>query len=363
MREIQNFVSDRRWALRARNCLGSTRAITAKYNELFNALVTERYRGLFEETLRRFRSDVKVTIETRGSKGETVRQLVLNPKVFRPGFSIDQILSEGEKRAVAVADFLTEAALDQRNNGIILDDPVTSLDDNWKNTLAACLAEAAKTRQVVVLTHDLAFLYRIKERAEQLQVDVASHWVREENGRPGFIHLDNSPVCERDYKSAKIANDYYARAKNAKPAEQQALLQQGFGALRTSYEALIIFEVFNEVVARFEERLSFGRLKDVRVDPKLAEEIIRRMEALSRHIEGHLHSDTFASTKSSPATLLEEIKAFDSIRAAQKDLKKSVAQPSAPKKTADGPGPRQVVSAEAGHGTAETDPLRTNSSS
>jgi len=85
--------------------------------------VTERYRSLFEETLRRFRSDIKVTIETRGFKGEDRQATRAQSKVFRPGFSIDQILSEGEKRAVAVADFLTEAVLDQRNNGIILDDP------------------------------------------------------------------------------------------------------------------------------------------------------------------------------------------------------------------------------------------------
>jgi len=309
-------------------------------------------------------SDIKVTIETRGFKGETVRQLVLNPKVFRPGFSIDQILSEGEKRAVAVADFLTEAALDQRNNGIILDDPVTSLDDKWKNILAACLAEVAKTRQVVVLTHDLAFLYRIKERAEELHVDIATHWVREENGRPGFVYLDNSPLCEKDYKSAKIASDYYVKAKDARPAEQQALLQQGFAALRTSYEALIIFEICNDVVARFEERFSFGRLKEVRVDPKLVQEIIRRMEALSRYIEGHSHSDAFASAKPSPATLFEEIRAFESIRAAPKELKKPVAHSTLPKKADAAEPKRQPAGTEtnekAAADPAEPGPMRTN---
>jgi len=48
-------------------------------------------------------------------------------------FQFDQILSEGEKRAVAIADFLTEAALDRHNRGIILDDPVTLWTMNGKN--------------------------------------------------------------------------------------------------------------------------------------------------------------------------------------------------------------------------------------
>jgi len=321
--QINAYVEKRKWAVRARQSLGSTRTITTKYNELFKELVTDRYRALFEETLKRFRKDIKVTIETRGFKGETVRQVVLNPNSFRAGFSVDQILSEGEKRAVAMADFLTEAALDQHNNGIILDDPVTSLDNRWKSILAECLAELARTRQVIILTHDLSFLYRIKERANELAVDIVTHWIREENGQPGFVYLNNSPVCEKDFKSTTIAMDCYSKAKDAPPAEQQIFLQQGFGALRTSYEALIIFDIFSDVVARFGERISFGRLKEVRIDQNLVDQIIHRMETLSEYIDAHLHSDTFGSVKPSPATLLEEIEAFESIRQTQKQLKKT----------------------------------------
>ena len=50
---------------------------------------------------------------------ETVPQEIASP---------DKILSEGEKRAVALADFLTEVALDTTSRSIILDDPVTSFD-------------------------------------------------------------------------------------------------------------------------------------------------------------------------------------------------------------------------------------------
>ncbi len=107
-------------------------------------------------------------------------------------------------------------------------------------------------------------------------------------------------------------------------------MQRGFGALRTSYEALIIFDMFNEVVARFDERISFGRLRDVRIDPKLVDEIINRMEVLSQYIDAHLHSDTYGSVKPTPSTLLDEIKAFESVRQRQRQLKK----------TTDAPAPR-----------------------
>jgi hypothetical protein len=319
---VRSYVDGLRWAERAREFLGTTRAITTEHNRLFEEIVTKRYTDLFEKTLKRFNGKMNLTIATRGTKGETVHQIVLNPKTYPQPFPIDRILSDGEKRVVAICDFLTEAAMDDRNSGIILDDPVTSLDDNWKAELAACLAEQAAERQVIVFTHDLTFLYLINT-ASAGNVDVVAHWIKEEEGKPGFVYLKNSPVCEKNYKSANIARDYYSMAKGLSPSEEQRMLQQGFGALRTSYEALIIFELFNEVVLRFEERISFGRLNDVRLDPELNRRIVERMEAISRFIEAHLHSDKFASSKPTRENLLQEIETFEGIRKEVQQLKKA----------------------------------------
>jgi predicted glycoside hydrolase/deacetylase ChbG (UPF0249 family) len=57
------------------------------------------------------------------------------------------------------------------------------------------------------------------------------------------------------------------------------------------------------------------------------DEIIRRMETLSEYIDAHLHSDKFGSAKPSPTTLFDEINTFESIRRAQRDLKKPTDQP------------------------------------
>jgi hypothetical protein len=320
---LRSFVQRTMWAARARECLGSTRTITTKHDDLFDALVKRRYKELFESTLARFNGNMQVMVDTRGQKGVTVRQIVLNPKRYLQNQPISKVLSDGEKHAVAVADFLAEAALDGNNNGIILDDPVTSLDAAWKSTLAESLVEHASVRQVVVFTHDLTFVYRLKEFSESLGVDVAAHWVRCENGKPGFVYSNNSPASERQYKSASVAREYYAKAKDMQPSEQQGILQLGFAALRTSYEVLIITGVFNDVVCRFDERISFGRLREVRVDPVLVEDIICRMEALSRFIEGHSHSDVYAETKPTRDDLFAEIEAFEWIKSRQNALRKA----------------------------------------
>jgi len=320
---IEKYLEQKRWVNKANQSIGSTRNITAKYNELFQELVTDRYKDLFESILQRFKTKMNVTIDTYGQKGETLRQITLDARSYPRRYAVEQVLSDGEKMAVAAADFLTEATLDQGASGIILDDPVTSLDSKWKSILAECLVEYAQERQVIVFTHDLTFLYRITEQAKKIGVDVASHWIRDESGKPGYVYVGNSPVCEGDYKSAEVARNCYAKAKSAPPNDQQSWLQQGFGALRTSYEALVIFELFNGVVARFDERISFDRLGAVRIDAEAVSTIVERMAILSRYVDAHLHSDRFASTKPTPSDLLEQIEAFEKLRGKLKAAKKA----------------------------------------
>ena len=315
--EIEDYVQRRIWARRAARVGGSTRRITRKYNQLFDQLVTSRYVELFEQTLEDLGRPLKVKVKTIGRKGEVYKQITLetDPSVPPEKATPDKVLSEGEKRAVALADFLTEVALDTTSSGIILDDPVTSLDLEWRELIASILAAEAKRRQVIVFTHDLPFLYHLKKYSEQEQVEIVTHWIKrgEHDGRPGYVFLDNSPALERDYRKATRAREIYRKAKDAPAAEQEALLRDGFGALRTCYEAFIIFGLFNEVVMRFDERVSFGRLKDIVWDKAIAQEVIAKCELLSRYIEGHLHSNAFGARKPTPKMLHGEIEAFETL--------------------------------------------------
>ena len=72
---------------------------------------------------------------------------------------------------------------------------------------------------------------------------------------------------------------------------------------------------------RFDERISFGRLKSIRWDETIANEVIHTCERLSRFIEGHSHSDVFNSGKLKPETLKEEIDGFEALQKKLKALK------------------------------------------
>jgi len=156
-----------------------------------------------------------------------------------------------------------------------------------------------------------------------MTVDMATHWVKrgDNDDKPGYVFLDNSPALERDYRKARKAREVYLKAKDAPAAEQEALLGQGFGALRTAYEAFIIFDLFEGVVRRFEERVSPGRLKSIAWDESIAEEVDDSYGRISRYIEGHLHSDAFAAKKPTCKLLIREIEAFDALRKKLRKLK------------------------------------------
>lgn len=326
--EIKIYLDQRKRAEKAIKAGGNTRHITQKYNDLFKQLVTDRYIEVFERILGDLGRPLKVKVATRGRKGETIKQIVLeattpnNEEKATPS----RVLSEGEKRAVALADFLAEATLDEASAGIILDDPVTSLDFEWKEAVAQRLVQEVMNRQVIIFTHDLPFLYLLNLYAEQRRVDIKSHWIKrgESDGKPGYIFSESSPLLEKDYRNPVKAIELYQKAKITEaPDVQEALLRQGFGYLRSTYEAFIIHDLLEEVVLRFDLRVSIRRLKNIVWDQSIIDDVIAKCTYLSRFIDAHLQSDLFTTQKPTPLMLKAEIDFFQGLQKKLKALKKA----------------------------------------
>jgi wobble nucleotide-excising tRNase len=60
------------------------------------------------------------------------------------------VLSEGELRCLAIAAFLAELETAEGTSGIVLDDPISSLDHVHREKIAARLAKEALSRQVLL---------------------------------------------------------------------------------------------------------------------------------------------------------------------------------------------------------------------
>jgi len=134
-----------------------TNGISRKIGELMENQAVNLQHQEFVSHLNFFNRDLanKVLIsKTRTSQGNTFQKCSLNGI----NDSINSILSEGEQKIIALSNFLAECTIDNRKNTIIFDDPVTSLDMDYRELIANKIIELSQNRQIVVFTHDLSFL-------------------------------------------------------------------------------------------------------------------------------------------------------------------------------------------------------------
>ena len=198
--------------------------------------------------------------------------------------SPEEILSEGQQRAVALADFLTEVGINHDNVGIILDDPVTSLDHDRKERIAARLVREARKRQVIVFTHDMVFFAKLCDAADKADKSLTTHWMQRsgEDDLPGMVSLNDGPTTTPQYRNTNFAEDTLAKAKVAAGSEQERLYRQGAGQLKRTVEEIVPQYLFKEVVRRWTDRVMVTALKKVSWDNALVDEIVEVFEACPR---------------------------------------------------------------------------------
>jgi energy-coupling factor transporter ATP-binding protein EcfA2 len=142
-----------------------TSRITRKATELSHLLVTDRLRDAFAaEVAALGLADRRIELaQDRSGYGSTHFRVSL---VRKPTAQVARILSEGEQSCVALAAFLSELATAHNKSGIILDDPVSSLDHVYRDAVVRRLVkEADGGRQVIVFTHDITFLMALDDEA------------------------------------------------------------------------------------------------------------------------------------------------------------------------------------------------------
>jgi len=152
-------------------CLEETKTtgITRKSSEITKLAVTEQLAKSFREELvaLKFRHvEVEMTA-SGGSRGALYHKLQLRRA---PGVSVPKVVSEGEARCLSIASFFAELSTTADRSAILFDDPVSSLDHEWRGRVAERLVVEAKSRQVIVFTHDIVFLLALSDEAERAGV-------------------------------------------------------------------------------------------------------------------------------------------------------------------------------------------------
>ena len=315
--KFEDYVNKQVWIKKAGKANYSKHKITGTEKALSDKYFNQKYIDVFNEECRELNGNFGIEINHTGAAGKSYRQLRLK------GRNPNAVLSEGEQKVIAIADFLSEMQLSEINKGIIFDDPVTSLDEKRKSEIAARFAKEALQKQVIIFTHDLVFVSNLLTKSEDLKVVFLCHWIENRDDRPGQIWLNNSPSYEKEYRNAELAKKHYALCNkdDCQPMQRELITKQGFAALRTCYEVLVINDLFNNVVQRYNERVSIDALAKVSFDDILVNELLDSYAQCCRYMEGHSHSDKYSYIKPEPKNLNEEILRYEVIRKKIRDTK------------------------------------------
>ena len=162
----------------------ATNKITTQSARIAQALVTNRLRGRFAIEVDKL-GVAGLAIELQQAKTTAGVPFFQVRLINKPSEPVGKVLSEGEHRCVALAAFLAELSTIDAQSAIVFDDPVSSLDHLHRDRVAARLAEAGQTRQVIVFTHDMAFL---------LLLDEACRATKDREATPVTYRLAHSPA-------------------------------------------------------------------------------------------------------------------------------------------------------------------------
>ncbi|HEX7278108.1 MAG TPA: AAA family ATPase [Solirubrobacterales bacterium] len=291
----------------------STRSISQRIGELSKLAITARLkRALAVEIAELDPIADRVELSASASKGKPAVQFKLRSEGRE---RVAKVLSTGEQTALATAFFLAELRVSNERSAIVLDDPVSSLDHQRREHVATRLVEEARQRQVVVLTHDLVFLYYLQEKAAELGVELHGQALRRAYHSVGIVERDlpwnaKSPMGHLKALRHRLKAELRPLFKGNDPRyEREAVLWTL--DLRKAYERLIEVYVLGGIVERQARQVQVRKLHRVKWSPELAREI----DAAVKEIAGGAHQGPLGQQPSPPPlTKLEaQLEKFESI--------------------------------------------------
>ena len=261
-----------------------------------------------------------IKIDAKTERGTSYVGVGLNKMVNVRNASI---LSEGEFRALALACFFAEIATIPNQNGIVVDDPVSSLDHRHMRQVAHRLVDEAKKRlQVIVFTHDLSFYYELWSAAAEAGVPIFRNWVQH---RPpdafGIVDADDGPwqVKKTKERIAMLNNMLMKIPEEGQTVESHAREVESFySRLRETWERLVEECLLNGVVGRFQPGVQTLSLKGVSVTNEDYALVFFNMKKASE-FSGH---DRATNREGAPPSKDDMAKDLAILRAYEKELAK-----------------------------------------
>lgn len=261
---VKHHVTGAKWADRGGTILGQFRGLSRSLTDAAKVASEQLLNQDFE---RRFRAECdalkapKVNLEFPGRKGEAARRKSLSSQ-----HKLSEILSEGEQKVIALADFLAEASMKKAAGPIVFDDPVTSLDYRRLTYVVDRIVGISRERQVIVFTHNIWFTTQLLARFERDRARCSYYGVSEGVGCFGIVTGGTHPRSDTITSLRPQINSVIQEAQRATGEAQAALIERGYGLIRAITEVIVEQDLLCSVTQRYQPNVMMTRLVDIKCD-------------------------------------------------------------------------------------------------
>lgn len=234
----------------------NTISLTRKSKNAFKEIVAGDYTATFDKYCNDLGAP-NVNIKLSPQKGLTKRsKYVINENV-----KITDIMSEGEQKAIALAEFLTDLKIRNNYCTTLFDDPVTSFDYKRAEKIADIIYDISKKRQVIVFTHNIMFYYYLYNCCNKKNIDDKFFNINEYN-------RDNKGMISENFSGKlETLRTIVGKIKNLKTKidsrkclgnDLELKLQIAYSRIRAWCELIVEEGFFKGMIRRFEPDIKFG---------------------------------------------------------------------------------------------------------
>ncbi|SHX04505.1 recombination protein F [Mycobacteroides abscessus subsp. abscessus] len=280
---------------------GAARQLTDRSKRASEDLVNKNFEALFAEECAHLRAP-KVALRFQGRGGQTQRKKAVAS--YKPS----EVLSEGEQKVLALADFLAENRMRGTKTPLIFDDPVTSLDYRRLDEVAARIQKLAETHQVVVMTHNIMFASALMDARQNKKLRTRIYEVRDGGEVKGILAPDVEPRLDTPKNLAVRINTSLKEMRSADPVVQDALIKGTYDLIRAWCEAFVEQELLQNVTQRYRNNIMMTRLS--KIDSTRLDAAVEVIESVfyraCERMTGHSHAAESMNTKPTVRELQED---------------------------------------------------------
>jgi len=284
---IREHVGAARWANRLSTLLqtfrGTLRSLTEAAKTASEQALNHDFEQRFQEECTSLQAPA-VRLDFPGRGGQPIRR-----KTVAPSHTLDEVLSEGEQKVIALADFLAEASLRAGSAPIVFDDPVNSLDYKRLQYVVDRIERLTAAHQVIVFTHNIWFTSELLARFDAKRTECTYYNVSESETVKGFVTPGSNPRTDSLRETAKKTQGLIKEAEGVAGEVQGALIEKAYEYVRNWCEIFVEQELLAAVTERYSPHVGMTKLTNINIDRFAAarDAILPIFDRACRYMGGH----------------------------------------------------------------------------